>query len=223
MLRFLVYLLLTANCLLLTVYGFSQNKRNDWRLYKNENGIAIYERISASSQYREIKSVLTLKTSLNSIVALINDWETYPQWNYKCGESKTLKKISETELIHYQTTIVPWPAQDQDLVINIKLSQDEKTRTVTIKSTNNPNYIPPIKDRTRVEEFYGIWTLTPLTDGTVQVTYQFRVKPGGYIPVWLVNMAALYGPYETMYNFKQWIVKDKYQKAKSTFIKELTD
>jgi hypothetical protein len=223
MFHFLVYMLLLTTCYLLPDACSAQNKKNDWRMHKNENGIAIYERISAGSEYREIKSVLTLKTSLNSIVALIYDWDSYPQWNYKCGESKTLKKISDTELIHYQTTIVPWPAQHQDLVINIKLSQDEKTRTVTIKSTNNPTYIPPIADRTRVEEFYGIWTLTPKKDGTVGVAYQFRVKPGGYIPIWLVNMAALFGPYETMYNFKQWIVKDKYQKAKSTFIKELTD
>jgi START domain-containing protein len=223
MLRFLLYLLLTAYCLLLTVCGFSQSKGNDWHLYKNENDISIYERISVDSKYKEIKSILSLKTSLNSIVALINDWDSYPEWNYKCGESKTLKKISETELIHYQTTIVPWPAQDQDLVINVKLSQDEKTRIVSIKSTNMPNYIPPVADHTRVTEFNALWTLTPLKNGTVQIIYQFLVKPGGMIPVWLVNMAALYGPYETMYNFKQWLYRDKYQKAKTTFVKELND
>ena len=156
-------------------------------------------------------------------MALINDWDSYPQWNYKCGESKTLKKISETELIHYQTTLVPWPAHDQDFIINIKLSQNEKTKVITITSTNLPNYIPPIADRTRITEFNALWTLTPFKDGTVQIIYQFLVKPGGAIPIWLVNMAALYGPYETMCNFKQWIYKDKYQKAKATFIKELND
>ncbi len=210
-------------CLLFHTACLSQSKKDDWTLYKSENGISVYSRTSAGTDYKEIKSIFSIKTSLNSIVALIYDWDSYPQWNYRCGESKTLKKISETELIHYQTTKTPWPAQDQDFIINIKLSQDEKTKVITIKSTNLPNYIPPYKDRARLAEFTALWILIPFKDGTVQLTYQFMVKPSGYVPVWLVNVAVLSGPYETMHAFKEWLMKDKYQKAKNTFIKELNN
>ncbi len=218
--RLLVYIMLLATCYLLPVVGFPQSKKDDWILYKSENGISVYSRKTANSDYKEIKSVFSAKTSLSSIIALIYDWDSYPEWNYRCGESKTLKKISETELIHYQTTKTPWPAQDQDFIIGIKLSQDEKTKVITITSTNMPNYIPPYKDRARLAELKGLWTIIPSKDGTVQLTYEFMVKPGGYVPVWLVNMAILSGPYETMAAFKEWLKKDKYQKAKGTLIKE---
>ena len=97
--------------LLLNLVCFSQTTKSDWKLKKNENGIVVYSRKTASSDFRELKSILYLKTSLNSIVALINDRASYPQWVYKCGQATVLKKISESELIHYQTVTAPWPAK----------------------------------------------------------------------------------------------------------------
>ncbi|HXD94398.1 MAG TPA: hypothetical protein VNX01_14425, partial [Bacteroidia bacterium] len=79
---------------------------------KEENGIAVYSRKTINSNFRELKSIAYVKTSLSSIVALLDDWETYTQWVYKCGESKTLKRIANTELIHYQTVVAPWPAEN---------------------------------------------------------------------------------------------------------------
>src|ERR1700756_29884 len=207
-------------CLLISLIGFSQNE-NDWQLYKNENGIAIYSRKANNSNIKQLKTVVILNTSLNSIVALINDWDSYPEWNYRCGESKTLKVISPTELIHYQTVITPWPVDHQDFIINVKLTQDDKTKIVTITSTNNPNYIPPYPKTTRIKELEAKWTLTPLKDGKVQAVYEFFVNPGGFLPAWILNAAVAYGPYETMLNFKQWVQKEKYQKSKNPLIKEL--
>ena len=209
--------------LLVTVVCFSQEAKYDWKLKKNNNGIEVYSRKTANSDFRELKSIVYIKTSLNSIVALINDRATYPQWVYKCGQATVLKKISESELIHYQTVTAPWPAENRDFVVNIKTSQDEKTRIVTITSTCRADYIPKVAHHVRITEFNASWTLIPLKDGTVQINYQLMVHPGGYVPAWLVNMAAIDGPYETMVYFKEWIMKDKYQKAKSTLIKELKD
>ncbi|HXU28176.1 MAG TPA: START domain-containing protein [Bacteroidia bacterium] len=207
-------------CLLISSLGFSQSQAN-WQLYKCENGISIYSRKANNSNIKQLKSVVNLKTSLNSIVALLNDWDSYPEWNYRCGESKTLKVIDATELIHYQTVATPWPINHQDFIINVKLSQHPQTKTIIITSTNNPNYIPPYPNRTRIKELQAKWTLTPLKDGTVQAEYEFFVNPGGLIPAWLLNAAVAYGPYETMLNFKTWVQKPKYQQAQNSLVKEL--
>jgi hypothetical protein len=207
-------------CLLISVACFSQNN-GSWQLYKTQNGISIYSRKANNTNIKQLKTVVTLKTSLNSLVALINDWDSYPQWNYRCGQSKTLKTISPTELIHYQTVVTPWPVDHQDFIINVKLSQDDKTKTVTITSTNNPNYIPPYPKITRIKELQAKWTLTPLNNGNVQAEYEFFVNPGTLVPAWLLNAAVTYGPYETMLNFTQWVQKPKYQQAKHPLINEL--
>ena len=207
----------------ITSFCFSQQQVDEWHKKKDHKGIEVYSRKTASSDFRELKSVTYLKTSLNSIVALINDRESYSQWVYKCGEAKTIKKISDSEAIQYQTVIAPWPAENRDFVVNIKLSQNEKTKIVTLKATCNANYIPKAPCHVRITEFNACWTLIPLKDGTVQLTYQLLVNPGGYVPAWLVNMAAIDGPYETMLHMKEWVFKDKYQKAKNPLIKELNE
>ena len=210
-------------CFFISVTCLSQSTKFDWQIKKEESGISVYSRKTINSNFRELKSVAYIKTSLSSIVALIDDWDTYTQWVYKCGESKTLKRISNTELIHYQTVVAPWPAENRDFVVNVKFAQDEKTKIVTIKSTCWADFIPRVDHHVRITEFSACWTLIPFKDGIVQINYQLLVHPGGYVPAWLVNMAAVDGPFETMVHFKEWIVKEKYQKAKIPFIKELKD
>ncbi len=210
-------------CLILfsTVFVFSQSAKHEWHLKKNEKGIEIYTRKTVVSDFKELKSIMYLKTSLQSLVALINDWESYPEWVYKCGKSVTLKRINDTSVMHYQTVLVPWPAEKRDFVVNIVLTQNKGNKIVTIKSINAPNFIPHIKDHIRITYLEASWTLVPMFDGSIQVNYELLVDPGGSIPAWLVNMAAVNGPYETMVNFKERVIKKKYQEAKISYIKEL--
>ncbi|MCW3070884.1 MAG: lipid-binding domain protein [Bacteroidetes bacterium] len=207
--------------LLLSVFfcGFSQSG-NSWHLKKFENGISVYTRNAQNSAFKELKSVCVLKTSLGSIVALLNDWDTYPQWVYKCGKSTTLKKISGAELIHYQTVVAPWPVDSRDFVVNVRLSQDPVSRIVKIVSSCRPDYIPKVPGYVRITEFSASWTLVPQKDGNVEVTYQLLVNPGGYVPAWLVNLAVVEGPYETTLHFMEWVMKEKYQKAIVPLIKD---
>jgi len=200
---------------------FSQHKATDWELKKNESDILIYTRHTENSAFKELKSVITIKTSLSSIMALLTDWESYTQWVYKCGASSTLKKINDSTCIHYQTVVAPWPASDRDFVVNVKQTQDPKTKIITIVSTGNPTYIPNKDGFVRITLFNAKWTLIPLKDGLVEIDYQLLVDPGGSLPAWLVNLAVVDGPFETMVGFKKMIVKDKYQKAKVSYIKEL--
>lgn len=204
----------------ITCFTSFNSPQPDWQLKKSSDGIEVYTRDAENSDFKELKSVGHLKTSMTSIIALIYDWESYPQWVYKCGKSSTLKKISETELLHYQTLIAPWPATDRDFIVNIKIQQDVKTKIVLIKSYAIPDYIPPVFDNIRIKEFTASWTLTPEKDGSIELVYQLLVNPGGYVPAWIVNMAMIDGPLETMLNMKEWVIKEKYQKAKIPFIEE---
>jgi ribosome-associated toxin RatA of RatAB toxin-antitoxin module len=203
------------------IYYYSVKTENDWQIKKEANGIMVYERKVPNSNFKELKSVVYVNTSMQSIVALINDWESYPQWVYRCGKSTTLKKINDTTVVHYQNVTAPWPFENRDFIVVVKFSQNRRTKIVTIKSESVANYIPPVAKHVRITSFSACWTLVPLKNGDIQVNYQLLVDPGGNVPAWLVNKFAVEGPYETMVNFKEWIVKDKYKKAQIPFIKEL--
>lgn len=194
--------------------------KDDWKLKKHENGVAVYTRDDENSAFKELKAVAYLNTSLSSIVALLYDWDMYPKWVYKCGKSSTLKIINEKELIHYQTVLAPWPAENRDFIVNIKIEQDKVSKTVTIRSYAVGQYIPALPDYVRITKFNASWVLTPQKNGTVEIVYQLLVDPGGYVPAWIVNMAVVDGPYETLNNMKTWVAKDKYQKTIIPFIIE---
>lgn len=198
--------------------SYAQAKQEGWHLKKFESGIAVYTRDAENSAYKELKSIVSLKTSLESVVALINDFESYSGWVYRCGKSTTLKKINETESVHYQNVVAPWPVDNRDFIVQLKLTQDPLSKVVTINSTCKPDYIPKVPGHIRITEFRALWILTPNKDGTVEIKYQLLVNPGGYVPAWLVNLAVIDGPFETMVNFKQWVMKDKYQNAKLSYI-----
>lgn len=193
---------------------------DDWQLKKNEQGVTVYTRDSENSAFKELKAVAYLNTSLSSIVGLLYDFEKYPEWVYKCGKSGTLKTISEKELIHYQTVIAPWPIDNRDFIVNIKIEQNEKTKVITIKSYAIGNYIPLVPNYVRIMKFNASWVLSPQKDGSVEIVYQLLIDPSGYIPAWAVNMAVVDGPFETMNNIKERVFRKEYQKAKISFINE---
>ncbi|MDI1356335.1 MAG: START domain-containing protein [bacterium] len=191
-----------------------------WQLKKAENGISVYSRDALNSKFKEVRSVFLVKTSLSSVVALLNDFDSYTQWVYRCGASSTVKHISEKEHLHYQSVIAPWPVDNRDFVVMVKQSQDPHTKVVTQKGTSVPEACAPVPHHVRIIQFTAQWTITPLNGGMVSVEYQLLVDPGGNIPAWLVNLAALEGPYDTALAMKEWIFKEKYQKALVSYIKE---
>ena len=199
--------------------GFSGKKAlHEWELKKFENGISVYTRITADSKYKELKAVFQQKTSLSSVIALLNDFESFPKWVYKCEKSKALKKDSDKHLIRYQSVVAPWPVDNRDMVVEVNTYQDEKTKIVYQKVRGIPDYAPKEKGHVRIREFRAQWTLRPLKNGMVEIEYELLVNPGGSIPVWLVNMAMVEGPYETSSNMKIWLMKEKYQKTVYPFI-----
>ena len=131
-----------------------------------------------------------------------------------------MKNISDSEGIYYQNVVAPWPVDNRDFVVLVKVTQDAKTKVVTQTSKVIKGILPEVSGTVRVTEFNALWTLTPIKNGMVNCEYQLLVNPGGSIPAWLINLAAIDGPYETTVNLRSWVFKDKYQKSHLSFIKE---
>jgi ribosome-associated toxin RatA of RatAB toxin-antitoxin module len=214
------YIAIASFVVLLGFVPLKKEQNSEWVLKKNSNDVSVFTRDLEDSDFKELKSVTQLKTSLSSVVALLNDWENYPKWVYKCGKSLTIKKVANLEVIHYQTVIAPWPADNRDFVVDVKINQDPLTKVVIQKATCLPDFIPKLPDHVRITEFKASWTLTPLKNGMINIEYQLLVNPGGSVPAWIINLAVVDGPFETMVNMRDWVKKDTYQKASLPFITE---
>lgn len=190
-----------------------------WELAKDENGIKVFTREIAGSQLKEFKGVVQIKTSLESLIALYYDRDSCQQWIFTCEYSRVLKEISLTEKYIYAESGAPWPVSHRDIIIHSVLTQNPDTKEVLITEIGIPDYIPENSDFVRVPAMNGYFKFTPLNDGVVEVTYQSHSNPGGSIPKFLVNIAVVDNPFDTLSKMKEIVQKDKYQQARPGFLK----
>lgn len=187
-------------------------------MQKNENGIAVYTRLRSGSDFKEVRVVSTVTSSLGGIVALMLDTKNYTNWIYACRESNTLQVINEKEIINYQVTKVPWPFSDRDLISHFVIDQDPSSGIITIKKNGLPDYIPLKEPRVRLKNFKSMYRFTPLQDNHVLVELEYYIDPSGNIPAWLINSNIVEGPYQTTIGMINQL--PKYQSVSYAFIKE---
>lgn len=192
----------------------------EWILKKENNGITVYTRESSTSSFSELKMKGTFETSLSAIVALFKDIPNYTSWVYNCTVSKSVGKSTDKEDYYYSVTSAPWPVSDRDLVVHSKVTQEAGTWIVTSASVNIDGLVKEKEDMERVPLLKSTWTLIPLKEGKVDITYHLRVDPGGLIPAWLANLTLTIGPYNTMVGLKKEVAKAKYKNARFPYIYE---
>ena len=163
---------------------------------------------------------MRIKASLASLIALVDDISTCPQWIDTCVEGRLLKRMSPAETYTHTINNAPWPVKDRDAVVHNRVSQDPENRNVTIHITGVPDYIPSRKGLVRVKMIKGFWKFMPMGNGLVEVVYQVHNDPGGGLPSWLVNSVVVTQPYNTLLNMKKMVSRQKYQRAHFDFIKE---
>jgi ribosome-associated toxin RatA of RatAB toxin-antitoxin module len=172
--------------------------KEEWELQRNKNNISVYSRAAPDTDIKEMRAVTVVSAPVSNVVAMIKDVDYYPNWMYRCSEAKLLKEISETEYIYYTVTSVPWPIKNRDMIIHAKITTDESTGIVHVSLNAVPEYLEEKPDLVRIKKFDGKWTITPQEQGEVKLVNDVLVIPNGEVPEWMVNMAAVEGPYGTM-------------------------
>lgn len=198
--------------------SYSTSDEYNWRLEKNENGIKVYSRPMKGFDFREVRVVNKVKSTLAAIVAVIFDTKNYPKWVYGCSGTSTLKTLNDQEIYNYQVTDLPWPLSDRDVVSHFKVSQDPSTFVVTFSKTGMSDYIPDKEGMVRVQHFQSITVLTPLPGDSVQIELEMHLDASGNIPDWVVNDNMVAAPYNSTMSMLKRI--PLYQTAYYYFIKE---
>jgi len=194
--------------------------QSDWKVALEKDAVRVWTREASDSKFKEYKGEILVKSTLSCLVATLDDVDNQKNWLYDCDESKRLKTISKTEGINYFVQTAPWPVTYRDIVIQYKLTQDEKTKVVVIEMTGKKDYIPEKEDYVRVPTFKGRWEFTPISKGIIKVVYQAHSETGGSVPAAIANAACVDIPFNTLKNFKLEIEKPKYKNAVIEGLKE---
>ena len=181
-----------------------------WSLDKNKDGIEVYTRTVEGSPIKEFKGVMTIKSSLSAVVALLDDSEAAPKWIYNCQSMDRLKSDGLKKW-NYIVNKLPWPATDRDAVVLSVMQQNPETLQVSIALTAEPDLKPVKKGLVRIPEMNAAWILTPQAGGEVQVTYQAHVNPGGQLPIWLINSLLVDTPFSSLTAMRKLVLTEHYQ------------
>ena len=170
-------------------------------------------------------AVTVVKSSLSGLVSLILDTDRASEWAYRTRRIEVLRRDDETATFMIRgETDFPWPFSDRDVVMLGQISQDEKSRTVTIHSYSTPPGLIAIRSGyVRMPDMRGDWIFRPLGKGLVEVTMVGRADPGGNIPASLVSMLIHETPYQTLLGLRKMIADERYQHARILKLREQQD
>jgi START domain len=181
----------------------------DWKLAKEEDGIKVYYRKIEGKNLNEIKIQSVFNCNLSTLVAALGDVSKYKEWVYATKEAKTLKRISNREVIYYDAIDFPWPLNNRDLVIHAKVVQSAENKIVKVSLNSQNDLYPEQKGIVRIKFFKAEYVLSPQKD-KVMVDYILSSDPGGMLPDPVVNLALDQGPVKTMQSLKKMIAKGAY-------------
>lgn len=184
--------------LFIFLYGTAISQ--EWKLEKDKNGIKIYARDVADSQFAETKSVSVFNTSKEKFLAFIWDVEDYPNWQDDYEVAKVVKDNGKFNKTIYFEFKAPWPISNRDVVISMnQVTKDDETYVYTkVKKF----VVEPKDGIIRMSKYDGFWKLKQVENG-VEVTLQMSTNPEGKIPDFLVGFHKVTGPFNAYMNMKK--------------------
>jgi hypothetical protein len=183
-----------------------------WKLVSDRNDIRVYVRDSVDTPLKTFRGVTRFALADEyAMVALLNDYEAYPDWLHFVDSARELDRDNETVRRLRFTTLLPWPLADREALLECRVSQHKGGGEVVVHLNNRPKLLPPDPHYIRFPQLNGLLRFRRLGDGQVEVVYQLTLNPGGYIPTWLVNILLRDAPYFTLERLRRVVHRPEYQ------------
>ncbi len=210
-----IFLLFFGFFCLAACYG-----QDDWKLRNDRDSIKTFTSHLDGDRIKSIKAESFISASLTQLASMILDVDHLQDWVYSTKSSNLVKRVSPTDLYYYSEVNFPWPASNRDFVAHMTISQDPKTRVITIRAENVQGFVPEKRGVVRIIESVGKWTITPIDKNLIRVSYVLRVDPDGNIPPWMVNLFSTKGLFQSFKNLRSLVQRKQYSDAKLPFISE---
>src|SRR5262249_9716310 len=126
-----------------------------------------------------------------------------------------------------QSNVTMWtvslfgPFSPREFLLQGQLSQDPRTKVVTLENIAVPNAVPPNDCCVRLTHVHNVWRYEPLADGTIKTEFVSDLDMGGAFPKFLLNLG---GPSEIhkmlVEDNPKLLRNEKYRTARLDFIDE---
>jgi hypothetical protein len=181
---------------LLYCYPLALHSQDRWELKKSANGISVYQKDS-ESKFKTVKVHAVLNGNKAKLVKILQAVERNPDWVYATKRSYLIEKITDSNLIYYAETALPWPMKNRDQPIHMIIYPESADSILTITTIGEPDRLPENRGQVRIRTFSATWKVKSRNPDQIEIDYILNVDPSGSVPAWLVNMFVSKGPYET--------------------------
>jgi hypothetical protein len=189
----------------------------NWEEQRDKKGILIETSAVAGSDFKAVRGEMSVKASVSSLVALVEDLASCADWAALCKEARTEKRISETESYAYIYNDIPFPVSDRDVYAHVVWVQDPDTNQVSMISTATAGGTPET-GAVRIQQAVSQWHFTPNSDGTTKVENFAHINPNGPTPAWVTNMMLVDSPFKTMQKMREIVEAGTYADVKVPFL-----
>lgn len=188
-------------CLLFPRYSsFSQSA---WQLTKEKNGIKVYIANAGASKLKTIKVEAVLPGTLQKLVKILRDVKNNKEWVYSTKQSYVIKEINANEILYYSETALPWPVNNRDIPVRLRLTLNTANNTLKVTASGEPNALPVQKGIVRIQFFSSSWDVKYDGKNKISIIYYLKIDPSGNFPPQVTNMFITKGPYETFENLSR--------------------
>lgn len=169
---------------------------SSWTLYQDQPPVRVEYRKSPDNVL-QIRASTTVNSGTGAFLYLLEDTAKVRNWLANSHSAKVLAQPDQyTHLVHTKFNAV-WPISRRDMVTRSVWTQHSETRVLTIEVSDIGQHHPVDAGYIRMQQVSGTWTLTPLTQGKLQITYQGQADPAGRLPHFLSNSVALRSTFQT--------------------------
>ncbi len=190
-----------------------------WTLKQNKDGMKIYTADVPNSKIKALKVECELNATLSQVVAAVMDIKHSKNWVYRTETAYVIKQASPSDLYYYTLVKMPWPVANRDYIAHLRVTQNTKTKAVTIDVPCITGMAPQKDKVIRVTNSTARWLLTPEGAGRVKLVYMLHTDPGGDVPAWLTNMFITQAPSQTFSKLQVELKKPMYKNAKLAYVK----
>ncbi len=179
-----------------------------WEKLAEQDGISVFGREVPGVSLLAMRGEGVVNAPILRVASVLSDTARSHEWVDSVAETRTLRKLSDTEYVSWNHVTTPWVLKDRDFVFTTKLELIPTAKQVALNyhSVNDP--AAPETQYVRGQFIYGKFVLTSIDGGKqTRVLAELLCDPKGSVAKWMVNMVQKDWPHSTIARLRRQVAK----------------
>jgi hypothetical protein len=198
-------ILTTAVIVLLSLAGAAH--ATEWQLAKQKNGVSVWTAPIDTQRVNLYRAETILDHPLNKVLAALREVGRYSEWMSDCHEGRVFAQSDASNYSTYMLWDLPFPFKDREFVQQVSIR--ELANGVEMSVSPIPDKLPINSKYVRVNSAQIQWVLTSLASNKTKAVQTGYADPAGRLPSSMINRFVENGPYQTMVELRDWLVKQE--------------